>query len=197
MEELNFRPRKAVLVIWLIWTALGCLPLGGGVAAAFCADSEISPVVGLGLGGFIPWVVLSLCVALYYYSIHYHLDDRYVSKSSGVLWKQKRSIPLGKITNLDVRQGPLERLLGFGQIWIFTPSTGAATPEEKLIGVSLPHDMKQIIVDRAEAVKGGGPSPSQPTPAAAGTDANSVLLIEIRDALLRIEAVLRNPDRQG
>jgi len=189
MEEMNFRPRKAVLVFWLIWIAFGSLPIAG-LGAAVCTDSSVPPWVGFGVGGLLAWAAFSFFTVLYYYSIHYHLDDRYVTKSSGVIWKKRRSIPLEKITNIDVRQGPFERLLGFGQVWIFTPSTGAATPEEKLIGVSAPHEMKEVIVERAEMSKGINVS-AGPAASGTGADVSTRLLEDIKDSLLRIEELLK------
>ena len=85
-----------------------------------------------------------------------------------------------------------------GQIWVFTPSTGGDVPEEKLLGVVAPHDLKQTIIDRAEASRTGG------TPRAADMDETTgapsldiaesvVLLREIRDTLIRIDQNLASP----
>lgn len=195
MEEMDFRPRPAVLVLWLIWAACGSLPIAG-IGAGICFDAQLPLLVGFGIGGFVPWAAFSLYAALYFYSIRYHLDERYVTKSSGVIWKKRRSIPLEKITNIDVRQGPFERWLGFGQIWIFTPSTGAATPEEKLIGVSTPHEMKETIVQRSQSPAGTS-VPAGSAAAGLATDAGTHLLEDIRESLLRIEELLKSGKTSG
>jgi len=198
MEVMNFRPRKIVLVFWLIGATFTSLSLGGLLAAisfdSSCEFSEFSPWIGFVIGFLPVWFISSLCFTLRFYSIKYILDDRYISKSCGVIWKKKRSIPLEKITNIDVRQGPLERLFGFGQIWIFTPSTGAATPEEKLIGISAPHEMKEVIIQRSESPKGN--NISTPTVSSSqSTDLNNNLLEDIKGALLRIEELLKNSNK--
>ena len=195
MEIINFRPRKVVLAFWLTGTALGSL-IVGGIFAGVCTDAEfaLSPLLGFSVGGFITLAVSSLCATLYFYSIKYILDDRYISKSCGVIWKKKRSIPLEKITNIDVRQGPFERIFGFGQIWIFTPSTGAATPEEKLIGVSAPHDMKEMIIERSESSKGNNTSVPVSS-VSQNTDIDNSILEDIKSSLLRIEELLKNNSR--
>jgi len=159
-EEMELRPCGALLAIWLVSAVVGAL-IPGGIAASICASERGDPLVGFGVGWLIPLALAASYLVLYFYSIRYEVDDRYVAKSHGVLWKARRSIPVEKITNIDVRQGPVERLLGFGQVWIFTPSTGAATPEEKLVGVLDPHRIKQAIIERGEAAKAA--------PAAAGT----------------------------
>ena len=123
MEKLEFRPTKILLVFRLIGVALVSMPVGGVVVAA-CMETSVPAAKAFSLGSVVPLLLFGLYTVLYFFSIRYELDDRYISRASGVLWKQRRSIPLEKITNIDVRQGPIERILGYGKIWIFTPSTG-------------------------------------------------------------------------
>lgn len=143
------------------------------------------------VGFFIPLVLLSIYFVLFFNTIRYELDERYVTKSSGVLWKKRRSIPLEKITNLDVRQGPFERIFGYGKIWVFTPSTGAAKPEEQLLGIPNPHEMKETIIARSEAAK--LPQNTVPSEKIINQISNNdvvALLSDIRDSLVRIESSL-------
>ena len=191
MENMQFKPCKAVLVFWLIWITCGSLPVAGGIAG-ICFDSEISPLIASSIGTFVIWSIFSLYAALYFYSINYVPDNRYITKSCGVIWKKRRSIPFEKITNIDVRQGPFERLLGFGQIWIFTPSTGALTPEGKLIGISVPYDIKEIIIKRSEK---SADINNPPDSAPFNTDMNKCLLENIKASLLRIEELLKNSNK--
>ena len=185
MEKLEYRPTTILLLFWMIGIVIACIPIAG-LSSMASIDTGISWQYAVVAGFIIPLILFSLYAILYFRSIRYELDDRYITKASGVLWKQRRSIPLGKITNIDVRQGPFERMFGYGKVWIFTPSTGAATPEEKIIGITHPHNLKQIIIDRSETAKSSPVSTSQ--------DKNSVpsdntisLLTEIRDSLKRIE----------
>jgi len=189
MNKLEFRPRKALLLFWLLWTFLTNLPICG-IIAAIASDEGSSPLHGL--WGLLVGLIVAVYLVLYFFSITYSLDDRHVVKASGVLWKIRRSIPLEKITNIDVRQGPVERLLGFGKIWIFTPSTGASTPEEKLLGVDRPHELKQTIIDHSERAKTGvSPSETRRNQEDLSEQANSVpLLAEILRTLQRIEEKL-------
>ncbi len=189
MDKLEFRPTRILLVFWIIGIVTACLPIGG-IVTAVCIETQIPAAKAFAMGYLIPLVVFTTYAILYFHTIRYELDDRYVLRASGVLWKKRRSIPLGKITNIDVRQGPFERIFGYGKIWIFTPSTGAATPEEQLVGILGPHEMKQTIVERTEGAK-------QPQ-AKAFQDASSVdpqgdvvsILSEIRDSLKHIESSL-------
>ena len=188
MEKLEFRPRKVLLFFWLLWTGLGtfvgCCVLGG-----FCFGLVLDISLFYGLLILPVGFLVGVYCVLYFFSIHYSIDGRYVAKASGVLWKVRRSVPLEKITNIDVRQGPVERLLGFGRIWIFTPSTGGVSPEETLLGVDGPYEMKQTIIEGCESAK-------RTAGATAGAEAGESestavpVLKEILNTLRRIEEKL-------
>jgi uncharacterized membrane protein YdbT with pleckstrin-like domain len=195
MEKLEFRPTRILLVFRLIGVALVCLPIGG-IVTAVCVETNISVSKAFSLGSLIPLVCLATYTTLFFFTIRYDLDDRYISRSSGVLWKQRRSIPLEKITNLDVRQGPFERIFGYGKIWVFTPSTGAATPEEKLAGITKPHDMKQVMIERSEAAKHAQPITTQDKSVEPSGEVVS-LLSEIRDSLKNIETSLSKQGKEA
>ena len=185
MEKLEFRPTKVLLVFWIIAVVTACLPIGG-IIAGVCSESNIPWQKAFAMGYLIPLVVFTTYAILFFHTIRYELDDRYVTKASGVLWKKLRSIPLEKITNLDARQGPFERILGYGKIWVFTPSTGTATPEEKLVGVTKPHDMKQTIIERSEAAKQPQAVAAQESKVEPTGEVLS-LLTDIRNSLRNIE----------
>ncbi len=195
MEKLEFRPTRILLVFRLIGVALVCLPIGC-IITAVCVETNISVSKAFSLGSLIPLGSLATYTILFFFTIRYELDDRYISRSSGVLWKQRRSIPLEKVTNLDVRQGPFERIFGYGKIWVFTPSTGAATPEEKLVGITKPHDMKQIMIERSEAAKQTQPLADQNNLAEPSGEVVS-LLTEIRDSLKNIEGSFSQQQKEA
>jgi len=185
MDKLEFRPTKILLVFWIIGVVTACLPIGG-IVTAVCVETQIPVAKAFAMGYLIPMIVFTTYAILFFHTIRYELDERYVTKASGVLWKKRRSIPLKKITNLDVRQGPFERIFGYGKIWVFTPSTGAATPEEKLVGITKPHEMKQIIVERSQTEKQPQAAVSKDTEIQSTGEVVS-LLTDIRDSLKSIE----------
>ncbi|MFC1855328.1 PH domain-containing protein [Thermodesulfobacteriota bacterium] len=180
MEKIEFRPTKVLLVFWLIGAAAVGVPVASSIAATLLVYSMgeafaiIYPIL---------MVLAAIPIVFFFFSIRYELDDQYITKSSGVLWKKRRSIPLEKITNIDVRQGPVERIFNYGKIWIFTPSTGASKPEEKLEGVICAHDMRQTISQRSEAKKQHKAVDVKEEPAVQQTGEVVSLLTEIRDSL--------------
>ena len=192
-RSVKFRPCKAILIFWLFYCLGGALA-AGAFAAGMVEGGESGTVVPLEtaflVSSGVVFVISALYARLFYSSIIYELDEKYITRSSGVLWKRRRSIPLSKITNIDVRQGPLERILGFGQIWIYTPSTGGDKPEEKLIGVIGSHEMKSDIIRRSEAAKSS--DTAQKSEGQAVLAESNQVLEDIRDSLLRIEKILQS-----
>ena len=99
MEKLAFRPTKVLLVFRIIGVVVGCIPVGGIVTAA-CVETSLPWQQAFAMGYFIPLMIFGAYAVLFFNTIRYELDDRYLMKASGVLWKQRRSIPLEKITSV-------------------------------------------------------------------------------------------------
>lgn len=190
-ETVRFAPRASLLTIWL--TAV-IVPVAVVMAIIFTANEESGAFgASIVVMGIILYLIAAVYLWLYYRSIGYELDEHYLLKRSGVLWKVRRSTPLDKITNLDVRQGPLERLLGMGQVWVFTPSTGQSMPEVKLLGLSRPHDTKEMIVERVERAR--ALAAAKPEAHAADPGETVLLLRQIAATLKNIEGRLDGEPR--
>lgn len=190
MEAVHFRPTRAVLVFWVIWSVVACLPVG--VIAVVVEIDEPVTAPDISPLGFILALIAILIVAtrtiLFFHSIRYDLDDQHITSISGILWKKRRSIPLEKITNLDVRQGPVERALGYGKIWIFTPSTGHLTPELKLIGVPKPNGMRDTILKAVERTRQSAAADKVEVAPVVGKSEDMVAILkDMRDSLKNIE----------
>ena len=188
-QKLEFRPKRVLLYFRLAGAILAPL-IFGAVVGVVASAQKAGSIGALIVMGFLFLVALSAVQTwLHFLSIRYELDDTHLVSSKGVLWKVKRSTPVEKITNTDVRQGPIQRLLGVGNVWVFTPSTGSLLPEEMLCGVENPHEIRKEILTRAEAAKG-----TVPASALAAGDSNGQVLSVLREisATLRIiEAKLK------
>ncbi len=173
---MKYKPTIIILILWLLWTTLSC----GGLYAFIYSGIAPDDIKFANTTFSIIYVSICVFAILYFKSIIYVLDNKYITRKSGVLWKKRRSLPLEKITNLDVRQGPLERIIGFGQLWLYTPSTGSDRPEEKLIGIVDPHSLRETILNKKDGML---PSDGKvPTSDESVTD----VLMEIRDILKEI-----------
>ena len=185
MSQHMFAPSRWLLVGWILFAGLAAFAIGKA-AAGFCLVLSYSPTRGFALAFGLTWGLFALFAIAYYLSLRYVLDDHYITKTSGVFWRHRRSILLDKITNIDVRQGPVEQLLHLGQVCIYTPTSGGETPEARLPGVRQPQALRDAIVQRAEA--------ELPAAATDVTDERREvvqLLGEIRDRLAQIETHLQ------
>lgn len=190
MDAARFKPSRSLLVGWIAGCGLFAAAVGKAVAG-LCAVLAYPPGTGFLAAFATTWVLGILLAVAYFLSLHYTLDKHHITKAAGVLWRCRRSIPLDKITNIAVRQGPLERLLRIGQVWIYTPSSGSDTPEERWIGIRDPAAARDAILQRAEAT----------LPASAEIVLQEQreiveLLTDIRDRLARLEKHLVPPARE-
>lgn len=108
----------------------------------------------------------------------------------GVLFKVEKTIPLDKIQDLTVREGPLLRAFGLRSLKIET--AGQSSPQGQadahLVGVVDPRDFRDQVLRQKDRMLGlaAAPRPSEPEPVA-GSSVEG-LLTEIRDLLRTIAA---------
>ena len=113
------------------------------------------PVFGIGL------ILAAIAIAglKWYYpryvaALRYCLDDRSLRVEQGLLFRSRKTIPLDKITDLELVQGPLLRALDMWKIKVQTASTGSQMPEATLIGVINPEQVREeILAVRGEYLK--------------------------------------------
>ena len=118
----------------------------------------------------IPWI------AVYYIRFRYWITETEVIIHSGVLTRRRRNIPVDRIQNVDVEQGPLQRVLGTAKVVIYT--AGSANAEGVLEYVSLKEaeDIRSVVreIQQGTALDSGqdaaSNSVSEPAPAAANSN---------------------------
>ena len=81
----------------------------------------------------------------------------------GVFWKKNITVPFTKITNVDVTQGPLQRLFNIGTINVQTAGAGGAQgarPELVFVGTRDLEGIKETIMerDRGRIAKSSNPT---------------------------------------
>lgn len=80
----------------------------------------------------LPFVLLIEIFVLWYIpalfkTLEYRIDDAGVLSKGGVFWRKESTVPYQKITNVDITQGPLERVFGLSKLHLQT--AGQAGPE--------------------------------------------------------------------
>ena len=125
--------------------------------------------------------------AHYYRRLECRLHERSLFFRRGVIIRSDTSIPLDRITDLTVKEGPLLRAMGLSRIRVETPGTsgqGGGAGGITLIGiVEMPAFRDRVLAQRErlrEEESGGATGGSAAT-------RTTELLEEIRDSLRRIE----------
>jgi putative membrane protein len=114
------------------------------------------------------------------------LNERTLVVKRGIFFKVEKTIPLDKIQDLTVKEGPLLRMLGLRSLKIETAGQGTpGSSEADLVGIVDPIDFRDAVLRQRDAMS-GAPTPL-PSPQG-GSSAEIELLTEIRDLLSQIAA---------
>ena len=118
------------------------------------------------------------------------LYERSLVVKRGVVFKTEKTIPLDKIQDLTVREGPLLRAFGLRSLKIET--AGQSSPQGQadanMVGVVDPREFRDQVLGQKDRMLGlsAAPRPSEPKPMT-GSSIDG-LLTEIRDLLRTIAA---------
>jgi len=118
------------------------------------------------------------------------LTERSLKVSRGIFVRQEKTVPLDKITDLALIEGPIMRYLDLQAIKIETAGASSAGALIQLVGIVDARDFRDTVLRQRDSVVSNTQAPGETHgPVVANKD---LVLIEIRDALLRIEE--RLPD---
>jgi len=84
-------------------------------------------------------------------ALRYCLDDKSLRVESGLLFRSRKTIPLDKITDLELVQGPLLRHLDMWTVKVQTASTASQLPEATLLGLVNPDQVREEILSAKTA----------------------------------------------
>lgn len=119
------------------------------------------------------------------------LTERTLEVNRGVLSKIESTIPLDKITDLQMFQGPIMRMMGLRGFKVETAgqSAGPGGSLVSIIGIIDAPAFRKAVLAQRDAREDGRSAQRDASPEPAGRDD---LLREIRDVLVRIEGKLSN-----
>ncbi|QDU65172.1 PH domain-containing protein [Engelhardtia mirabilis] len=117
------------------------------------------------------------------------LTPRTLKVRRGVLFKVQKSIPLDKITDLALNEGPILRYLGLCSLTIETAGggQGAATGQAVLPGVANAEEFRDRVLEQRDRVTLRDDSSERAAAVPAVPMRESGTLDEIRDILVRID----------
>jgi membrane protein YdbS with pleckstrin-like domain len=114
-------------------------------------------VICLIVGLFIPgWLLLQVglgkAIQHWVQSLKYRINENelFISSSfvlwGAILYRQEKSIPFGKITDMRLVQGPLLNMMNIWSLHVQTASTGQQRPEAVLYALESPQEARDKIL---------------------------------------------------
>jgi len=187
MESINLKPEPELKVLWQVVNLLSLvLAL---VIPAFLAIVTEETLLMVIIGGIFLFIFLLVAIYIpaFYNTLEYRIDSEGVKLKKGVFWRRRTTVPYSKITNIDITQGPLERMLGFSRLHIQTagsssPETGKA--ELVITGISDCESLKNTIMHHIAV-----PGSVQPV-SKSETSSDSQVLKDILTELSEIKHIL-------
>ncbi len=160
-----------VLVVFL-------LTQGGdwGLAGAVLAVLVEAAIVGFAL----------VTVRVDYELRHYLIGDRSLRVSQGAVTRKEVTLSYANVQNLEVSQGPLERVFGFKGLMVTTAGGDVATPGQQgeslhqvhLVGLTNAEEVRSLILGMLQQHKDSGLGEAARQEGAMSLQA----LVEVRDA---------------
>lgn len=178
-----------------LWYGLTALLVALVAVVAFAsfslfADLPAGITVGVAVLVVVLLVVFLVWTILYYASMEYELRDDELSWRRGVWFRRTGIVPYNRITNIDIRQGPLMRALGISNLAVQTAGySGQMVPEILLEAMEHAEELRATLRSRVRMETGGdgtGSGASAPRPAQETTDL--LILEELRRIRTLLEA---------
>ncbi len=118
------------------------------------------------------------------------LTNKSLKVKKGMLVRIEKTIPLEKITDIGLVQGPLMRLFGLHKLTVETAGQSGQGALVSLTGIVNTQAFRELILQQKEALLSntGSSNVDSNNSESSGSDQ---LLTEIRDALLRIETKMQ------
>jgi putative membrane protein len=121
------------------------------------------------------------------------LTSKALKGKKGIFVRVEKTIPLGKITDMGMVQGPVMRHFNIHKLTVETAGQSGQGALVSLTGIRDAKVFRETVLNQREVDRAASSTTpdvsSQPT-----TRGESVLLTEIRDALLRIESKLEGTE---
>jgi uncharacterized protein len=192
-----FKPAPALQTSLIINFFLFVILIAGFmlIPVIFGTDADFFISLLIGAGMILIIIVFVIWVRLYYTSMWYELREDEMSWKRGVWFHTTGIVPYNRVTNLDIKQGPVMRALGISTLAIQTAGySGQATPEIRIEGMEHAEELREILRSLVRHQNssgdgtGGTPAPAQPGPVS--TDQ------KILEELVRIRLVLEQQKKQ-
>jgi len=161
------------------------------IIPAIIASGFDGIVIGITcIGVLVLLVIFGSWTRLYYVSMWYEMKEDEMGWKRGVWFRRTGIVPYNRITNLDIIQGPVMRLLGISTLSIQTAGySGQAVPEIRIEGIEHAEELRELIrsLVRQSAAHDDGSGGSIPV-AVSGDQ-------KIVEELIKIRMLLEGPKK--
>ena len=99
---------------------------------------------------FLKWLIDQQVAAL-----QYRIEGRTLRVDSGVFFLKRKGVPLDRITDFALVQGPVMRMLGIWALQVQTAGVGTPMPEATLIAIENPEAVRDELLRRRDAAAQG------------------------------------------
>jgi membrane protein YdbS with pleckstrin-like domain len=142
-------------------------------------------------GFFVYWV------KLYYQSMWYELHEDEMRWKRGVWFRTTGIVPYNRITNLDLKQGPVMRWLRISTLSIQTAGySGQAVPEIRIEAIEHAEELRELVRtlvrQSGSGIKNDGTGTSAPVQSSTGSMSTNLLML---DELKKIRSLLEQKNK--
>ena len=201
-RNVPFRPSPA-LVSWFIldFVLFMVFILAVAIVPALVATGPDHLLLAAALAGILGiTVVFAFWTRLYYDSMWYELHDDEMRWKRGVWFRTTGIVPYNRITNIDLRQGPVMRWLKISSISIQTAGySGQGLPEIRIEAIEHADELRELIRTAVRQCSALGDGTGQKSPArqadeaAVGSTATNLLII---NELKKIRVLLEEQQKK-
>ena len=146
----------------------------------------------------IPFIPFWILFGMMYYrkylaSMECVLTEKSLKVKKGLLTRVEKTVPLEKIMDMGLVQGPMMRDFGLYQLSVETAGQSAPGDDVALVGIVDAKGFREaVLLQRESLVASASSAGSEVVPVSGERGSGSdVVLGEIRDSLLRIEGMLK------
>jgi uncharacterized protein len=139
-------------------------------------------------------------VKLYYQSMSYELHEDEMRWKRGVWFRTTGIVPYNRITNLDLKQGPVMRWLNISSLSIQTAGySGQSVPEIRIEAIEHAEELRELIRtlvrQSCSSVHNDGTGTSAPVPSATGSTGSMSTNLLMLDELKKIRSLLEQKNK--
>ena len=138
---IQYSVTRILLILVPLWALLVLTTMAGGADVSTTGWLGTAAVITVSLTVAISWPIM------YANTLRYCLDGSTLRIEEGVLLRKQKSIPLDRVTDLELVQGPLMRLFGLWKVNVQTAGSSQQSPEGVLHGLAEPQQTRDVIME--------------------------------------------------